>query len=79
MNQNTAGAVLLLILAAAGFHTNTPVAWWFAGLTAALAFLAEEARAYHEVHGGFNAAAVRFGLAVASWATVVISAISLLT
>jgi hypothetical protein len=78
MNQNTAGAVLLLILAVAGFHTETPAAWWFAGLAASLAFVGEEARAWHSNHGGFNAFAIGLGLAVASWVAVAISAISLL-
>jgi hypothetical protein len=78
MNQNFSGAVLLLILAAAGFQTNTPAAWWFAGLTAAIAFLAEEARAYHEMRGSSRAYAANVGLALASWAAVVVSALSLL-
>lgn len=78
MNQNFSGAVLLLVLAGAGFQTNTPAAWWFAGLTAALAFLSEEARAYREIHGGFRSQVVALCLAVASWLTVAIAALSLL-
>ncbi|MBZ9873090.1 hypothetical protein LB542_19775 [Mesorhizobium sp. BR1-1-9] len=78
MSQNFSGAVLLLILATAGFHTGTPVAWWFAGLAAATAFMAEDARNYRAVHGGTYAIAIATGLALASWAAVAISAISLL-
>lgn len=42
MNQNTAGAVLVLILAAAGFVNDKPAAWGLVALSAALAFLKAE-------------------------------------
>jgi hypothetical protein len=78
MNQNTAGAVLLLILAAAGLHTDTWAAWWFAGCAAGLAFVANEARDYYGNGGGYAALAMGTGFAVASWAAVAVSALSLL-
>ncbi|MER8481183.1 hypothetical protein [Mesorhizobium sp. M1322] len=77
MNQNTAGAVLLLVLAAAGFVHNNPMAWGFVALTAALAFVAQELREA----GLVSAKPVLFwsdiGAAVLSWVTIAVAALSL--
>lgn len=78
MNQNFSGAVLLLILAAAGFHTNTPAAWWFAGITAALAFIAEEVRSGYDMTTAPWLWTARNVIALLSWLTVAASAYSLL-
>lgn len=78
MTQNFSGAVLLLILAAAGLHNGIWAAWWFAGCSAGLAFVAEEARSYYGNHGGAGVFALGAGFAIASWLAVAISAFSLL-
>lgn len=77
MNQNTAGAVLLLIIAAAGFQTNHPAAWWLAGITAGLAFVANEVRNANELIGSDTLARVGNGLALLSWLTVAAAAVVL--
>lgn len=74
MNKNTAGAALVLIIAAAGLVTHEPAAWGFAAFTCALAFLCEEMRDF----GTIGAEIVRLGLALASWATIAIAAFALL-
>lgn len=78
MNQNTAGAVLLIILAVAGFVQHEPAAWAFAAIAAALAFLkAEFDRAdvlFDRNYLRAGAAATAFG----SWVSVVLAALSLL-
>jgi hypothetical protein len=78
MNQNTAGAVLLLIIAAAGLHNNVPAAWWLAGITAALAFVNHEVRALYEVSGRQGLAKAGFVIAFLSWLTVAAAAYSLI-
>lgn len=70
MNKNTAGAVLLLIIAAAGFTWNRPEAVWFAGITCALTFLAVEC-----LEAEYDAAAK--WLAIGSWATTALGALCL--
>lgn len=69
MNQNTSGAVLLLIIAAAGLHTNHPVAWFLAGLTAGLAFISNELRTVFELHTNPAMGVAALVVAVASWIT----------
>jgi hypothetical protein len=71
MDQNTSGAVLLLILAAAGFIQHQPAVWMLAGLTAGLAFLTVELR-------GLGMTNLAFNTALASWATVAVAALILL-
>lgn len=78
MNQNFSGAVLLLILAAAGLHTDTWAAWWCAGTSAGFAFVAEDARNYYSEHGGPVVLAISCGFAVLSWVAVAIAALALL-
>lgn len=78
MNQNFSGAVLLLILAAAGLHTDTWAAWWFAGTSAGFAFVADDARKYYGEHGGPVVLAIGAGFAVLSWVAVAIAALALL-
>lgn len=71
MDQNTSGAVLLLILAAAGFVQQQPSVWMLAGFTAALAFVTVELRGLGMTNWAFNTA-------LASWATVALAALILL-
>ncbi|PAQ09550.1 hypothetical protein [Mesorhizobium temperatum] len=73
MNKNTAGAVLVLIIAAAGLVYDKPWAWGFAAATCALAFLAEKLSELDTV----GAAILRLGFALLSWATVVAAFIAL--
>lgn len=74
MNKNTAGALLVLIIAAAGLVHDKPWAWGLAVVTCALAFLAEEMRDV----GTLGAELLRVGLALTSWATIALAAMSLL-
>lgn len=78
MNQNTAGAVLVLILATAGFVTGQPVTWMLAGFTAALAFLKFELDAMHDAFGFPVLWKLSTISALASWACAVAAAIALL-
>jgi hypothetical protein len=78
MKQNFSGAVLLLILAAAGLHTGTWAAWWFAGVSAGFAFVAEDFRNYRSNHGGTVALVVGEAFAVGSWVAIAIAATALL-
>ena len=73
MNKNTSGAVLVLILAAAGLFYDKPTAWALAALTAALAFLAWE---FGE-HASRAAQGIGVVLALLSWVTVACAALSL--
>ncbi|ESZ07169.1 MULTISPECIES: hypothetical protein [unclassified Mesorhizobium] len=66
MNKNTSGAVLVLIIAAAGLHLNNLWAWGLAATTCALAFLAEE---FSDV-GTVGAAVLHVCLAVLSWVAI---------
>jgi hypothetical protein len=74
MNKNTAGALLVLMIAAAGFTWDKPAAVVFAGVTCALTFLAAEFADCMWTHIGARAA---FCLAVGSWITVALGALSL--
>lgn len=78
MNQNTAGAVLLLVLAAAGLVYGTPVAVALVAVTAALAFLAEDCRDAGKNGCGVQYLLVGFGMAVLSWITTAAAAVSLI-
>ncbi|OWK18309.1 hypothetical protein AJ88_03770 [Mesorhizobium amorphae CCBAU 01583] len=68
MNKNTAGALLVLIIAAAGLVHDKPWAWGLAAVTCALAFLAEE---LGDVTSSVGTAIARVGVALLSWATIV--------
>jgi len=70
MNKNTAGAVLVLILAAYGIVNDETAVWVLAAATAALAFLASEALDYSDLHRSDFAMKLNVGFALASWATV---------
>ncbi|RWI22869.1 MAG: hypothetical protein EOQ92_18315 [Mesorhizobium sp.] len=74
MNKNTAGAVLVLIVAATGLMHDNPWACGLAAATCALAFLAEEVREVSTI----GAAIIGVGLALASWATITLAAVALL-
>lgn len=70
MNQNTAGALLLAIIAAAGLLHDKPMAWVFAIVTAALAFLAAEVRAVDDYLLDWKTRVIAGNaIALASWAT----------
>ncbi|MER9410316.1 hypothetical protein [Mesorhizobium sp. M0589] len=66
MHKNTSGALLVLIIAAAGLAHDNPWAWGLAAITCALAFLAEE---FADV-GSVGAAVLHVCLAVLSWVAV---------
>lgn len=66
MNKNTSGALLVLIIAAAGLVHDKPWAWGLAAVTCALAFLAEE---FADVDT-LGSALLRVCIAVLSWVTV---------
>ncbi|QND67650.1 hypothetical protein HB777_29410 [Mesorhizobium loti] len=66
MNKNTSGALLVLIIAAAGLHLDRPWAWGLAAATCALAFLAEE----FADAGNLGGAVAHVCIAVLSWGTV---------
>jgi hypothetical protein len=74
MNRNTSGAILVLIIAAAGLVHDKPWAWGFAAATCALAFLSEEMKELDTV----GAAILRAGFALTSWATIALAAFTLL-
>ncbi|AWC21389.1 hypothetical protein CO731_00840 [Aminobacter sp. MSH1] len=75
MNQNTAGAVLMLVLAAAGIAWNEPFAVMMVAATCALAFVCEELCDLELNEVGETAAKT---LAVASWLTTAVAFFSLL-
>lgn len=77
MNQNTSGAVLLLIIAAAGLYTNHPLAWVLAAATAALAFLANELRDAANLFGVSRLSVAAEVVAIASWITIAAASLSL--
>lgn len=73
MNQNTAGAVLVLILAAAGLVQDQPAVWALAAVTAALAFVCHEVGLLYDFSGRPLFWGLRNALALASWATVALA------
>lgn len=78
MNQNTAGAVLVLILGAGGFVTDQPTVWMLAIFTSALAFLKCELDAMHDAFGFPVLWKLSTATALASWACAAAAAIILL-
>lgn len=78
MNKNTAGAVLILIIAAAGLYRDVPEAWVLAAVTCALAFLAEELRDVGSLHGRPDIVSLASIPALASWVTIITAFTSLL-
>lgn len=76
MNSNTSGALLVAILAVAGFAWGSPVTVWACVATCAAAFLADQARDLTEVDGGLEDA-IGAGFALVSWAAVAVAAIAL--
>lgn len=81
MNPNTSGALLIAILAVAGFAWGSPVTVWSCMATCAAAFLAEEVRNAPEDALGiesFDTDAIAAVLALISWATVAVAIIVLL-
>jgi hypothetical protein len=77
MNQNTAGAVLLVILAAAGFVQHVPAAWALAALAAALAFLKAEADRGDVLFDGLHWRRAAAVCALGSWFAVALAVLSL--
>lgn len=81
MNSNTSGALLVAILAVAGFAWGNPFTVWACVATCAAAFLAEDLRAAPgEVDGldGFDLDGIATALALVSWAGVAVAAIALM-
>jgi len=81
MNTNTSGALLVAILAVAGFAWGSPFAVWACVVTCASAFLAEEVRAVPEALDGFasfDTDAVAGVLALISWLGVAVAAVALM-
>jgi hypothetical protein len=78
MNKNTAGAVLMLIVAAAGLHRNVPEAWVFAAMTCVLVFVTEELRDVGNLYGRADLGAFAAITAVGSWVSAAIAFTSLL-
>jgi len=78
MNSNTSGALLVAVLAVAGFAWASPVTVWACMATCAAAFLAEEARTAPDVGmEGFDLDAVATVLTLISWIGVAVAAIAL--
>ena len=77
MNQNTSGAVLVLILAAAGLIQHEPVTWGLAALAAALAFIKAELELAHVLFQWPQLRVAVFVAALASWVSVVFAALAL--
>lgn len=77
MNQNTAGAVLLLIIAAGGLVTGRPAAWHFSALSAALAFVEHELRHAFDQFQHREIALAGAVVGIASWIAVAAAAIAL--
>ena len=71
MNKNTAGALLVAILAVAGFAWSAPAAVWACIVVCASAFIAEELRDGDALFLGTAAAIV-------SWLAIVVAAIALI-
>lgn len=78
MNQNTSGAVLVLILAAAGFATNQPAMWGLAAMTAALAFIKAELDLAHVLFQFPELQAAAVAATLASWAAALTAALILI-
>lgn len=80
MNKNTAGALLLATIAAAGFTWDRPEAVWLAGITCALTFLASECWEAAEHFGNWQRMWLDLSkwLAIGSWATTALAALCLL-
>lgn len=78
MNQNTSGAVLLLILAVAGFVGHEPAVWGLAALSAALAFIKAELDLAHVLFGWPELQWATAASALASWVAVAVAALILL-
>jgi len=70
MNKNTAGAVLVLILAAYGIVHDETAVWSLCVATAAWAFLANEALDYANQYKSDLALKLHVGFALASQLTV---------
>lgn len=79
MNQNFSGAVLLLILAAAGLQQGNAAAWGFAALASALAFLRKEIDLADVLYDMPELRYAGVTTAVASWVAVVIASLSLMS
>lgn len=71
MNRNTAGAVLMLVLAAAGIWYGKPVAVALVVLTCGLTFIAEDIRSSPDGMLSGHLSFVPIILALLTWATTV--------
>lgn len=78
MNQNTAGAVLVSIIATAGFVTDHPSVWGLAALTAALAFVRQELDDADDLFGFPALGTLGTYAALASWVAIIAAAIILM-
>ena len=78
MNKNTAGAVLMLVLAAAGLASSNSFAVAMVITTCALTFVTEEVRDFGMVNGHGPVVQLSNIPAVTSWLTTAAAALSLL-